>query len=183
MSAERPGEFDITFKVYPNGRASGFLNKLKIGDKVNVFRMGNKRRQPAGFVGVVAYGVGITEALPVVMAELQKTDAKQVGLIWAAQTRGDTFWHTQIEALLQSYKGRFEFSMILSREKQQGALHGRVTPGVLNEVFVDRWSADEEFDRRQTRFLSVGTKEMMHHTDASLECIGFPMPRHALLCY
>jgi hypothetical protein len=30
MSALRDNEFDVTFKVYPNGRASGFLDRLEI---------------------------------------------------------------------------------------------------------------------------------------------------------
>ena len=30
MSAERPGEFDITFKAYPNGVCSGYLDSLKV---------------------------------------------------------------------------------------------------------------------------------------------------------
>ena len=29
MSAARPNEFDITFKVYPNGRASGYLDSIQ----------------------------------------------------------------------------------------------------------------------------------------------------------
>ena len=64
MSAEREGEFDITFKVYPNGRCSGYLDRLQVGDEVSVFKRGSKSRNPGSHVGLVAFGVGITEILP-----------------------------------------------------------------------------------------------------------------------
>ena len=45
------------------------------------------------YVGVVTYGVGITEALPVAEAELKKGDADSVRLLCASRTMADTFWH------------------------------------------------------------------------------------------
>ena len=105
MSAERPGEFDITFKAYPNGVCSGYLDSLKVlslalalaltltltltltlaltltiqvGDAITVFKKGSKERQPGSHVGLVAFGVGITEALPIAAAELAKPEAEQV---------------------------------------------------------------------------------------------------------
>merc|ERR1712206_51466 len=74
VSAMRPGEFDVTFKVYPNGRASGFLDRLQVGDTIGSFgmRKGKTRQAPkdGGIVGLIAYGVGITEAWPMAKAEL-----------------------------------------------------------------------------------------------------------------
>jgi hypothetical protein len=46
MSDERPGEFDITVKVYPNGRASGYLDSIPIGGQIDVFRKGSNERNP-----------------------------------------------------------------------------------------------------------------------------------------
>ena len=78
MSGERPGEFDITLKIYPIGRASGFLDRVELGEGVKVFRMGARSRSAGSLVGLVAFGVGITEALPIAAAELAKTDAAKV---------------------------------------------------------------------------------------------------------
>merc|ERR1739844_465959 len=110
MSAERPDEFDITFKVYPGGRASGFLDRLQLGETVDVFRKGRKVRSPGPFVGIVAYGVGITEALPIARAELLKSDAKRVVLLWSARTYGDMFWHEELQELTAVHGDRFHFT-------------------------------------------------------------------------
>lgn len=61
-----------------------------------MFGRGKKQRSPGAYVGLVAYGVGITEALPVAAAELSKSEAEVVHLIWASKTFGDTFWHDSI---------------------------------------------------------------------------------------
>jgi NAD(P)H-flavin reductase len=202
MSAERAdeGEFDITVKVYPNGRASGYLDSVMIGDKISVFKHPacNKRRNAGSHVGLIAYGVGITEALPVAAAELSKPEAESVVLLWASRTDGDTFWHEQIEALRNQHGRRFDSVHIFSRDNQPGALHGRVDSGVLDMVFNARWAetcAVPDLSetssgstskvavgfRSGARFLSVGTKEMMQATDEMLAELNYPMHEHALL--
>lgn len=177
MSALRDNEFDVTLKVYPNGRASGHLDRLQVGESVNSFGINaGKRRNPGAFVGMVAYGVGITEVLPVAQAELEKGDAKKVILLWASRTMDDTFWHDDIEALMKKYPDNFEIVHILSREKKDDCLHGRIDSSVLEKVF----DVPKE-ERDEARFLSVGTKEMMRMTDKMFSQIGFRMPQHALL--
>ena len=134
-------EFDVTFKVYPNGRASGYLNRLHVGDFIHSFGMTKNRcRNPDGtWIGIVAYGVGITEALPVARAELERPGPgppTNVTLLWASRTLHDTFWHDQIQALQQTYPcspptttssetndndttNRFEVAFLFSRESNE----------------------------------------------------------------
>eukprot|EP00630_Chrysocystis_fragilis_P004444 CAMPEP_0197394678 /NCGR_PEP_ID=MMETSP1165-20131217/5776_1 /TAXON_ID=284809 /ORGANISM="Chrysocystis fragilis, Strain CCMP3189" /LENGTH=242 /DNA_ID=CAMNT_0042920403 /DNA_START=53 /DNA_END=781 /DNA_ORIENTATION=+ len=174
VSAMRPGEFDVTFKVYPNGRASGYLDRLAIGDDATVFRRGNKSRFAGRFVGLVAYGVGITEALPVAAAEVEKGDAERVTLLWANRTAADAFWGDRIADLEAT--GKFTLVSIFSRERHDDALHGRITADVLQRVFgpdIARVEGD-------AKFLSVGTKLMMAETDAMFAAIGCPMPAFSL---
>ena len=65
VSAERPGEFDITLKVYPHGRASGYLNSMELGQSIGVWRRSQDRtRRPGQLVALVAYGVAITVRAP-----------------------------------------------------------------------------------------------------------------------
>jgi NAD(P)H-flavin reductase len=168
MSALRDNEFDVTFKVYPNGRASGFLDRLKIGDEINTFGMRTKKtRNPGDFVGVIAFGVGITEGLPMSRAELAKGDAQNVILLWASRTSADTFWHSEIEDLLRIYPDRFKVVRILSREKKGDCLFGRINPEVLREVFSENLSRCAR-EHKRARFLPVGTKEMMSQTNEML---------------
>ena len=127
-------EFDVTFKVHPNGRASGYLNRLQIGDSIQSFGMAkNKCRNPGGkWIGIVAYGVGITEALPMARAELERPGPgplTTVTSVWASRTLHDTFSHDQIQALQQTYSetnknendttNRFEMAFLFSRESNE----------------------------------------------------------------
>ena len=174
MSAIRDGEFDITFKVYPNGRASGYLDSLKEGDYVNSFGMrAGKDRNPGSYVGIIAYGVGITEAWPVAKAELEKGDAKKVKLLWACKSKADTFWNAEIERVKKLYPEKLELVNIFSREKREGCLNGRIDSRVLAEVFGD--------SPPDARFLAVGTKEMMSQTYRLLNELGYDTQKQLLL--
>lgn len=172
ISSLRENEFDVTVKVYDNGRASGYLDRLGISDEIRVFGMSKRNyRDATSHVGIIAYGVGITEALPVARAELSQHQST-VTLLWAARTFADTFWHNEWRVLEEEYPDRFRLQYIFSRETHPDALHGRIDANVLSKVFGD-W--------KNPRFLSVGTKEMMAQTDNMLASIGYPMPEYALL--
>lgn len=195
MSAlrESENEFDVTLKIYPNGRASGHLDRLQIGESVHAFGLKNSKvRNPGKFFGGIAYGVGITEILPVARFELEKGDAERVVVFWASRTLADTFWHDQIKELKEKYKEKFEIVYIFSREKTEtteqthlptGALHGRIDSSVLKQVFEPRLCLTEtsKLERHEARFLVIGTKAMMRMTEAMLSEIGFPFHKHALL--
>lgn len=176
VSALRPAddEFDVTLKVYPGGRASGFIDRLRVGEEMGTFGMrAGRRRRPGRNVGIVVFGVGITEGLPVARAELDG-EAEEVVLLWASRTMDDAFWLDEIGALEEEFPGRFRVVHILSREVRDGCLRGRIDQEVLGDIF-GAWQGDD------ARFLPVGTKEMMAITDGLLGEIGFPMPQHALL--
>jgi len=185
MSAERRGEFDITFKVYSHGRCSGYLDNVQVGETVEVFKRGANQRRPGKYVGIIAYGIGITEAFPVAEAELEKPDAEYVKLLWASKTMGDTFWHEQIDAACRRYPGRFSIANILSCERLEGSLHGRIDDRILSDVFDASWRTSHgqanEADRDRVRFLVIGTQKMMSDTDMMLRKLGYPWIRHSLL--
>ena len=185
MSAAREGEFDITFKVYPGGRASGYLDSIAVGQSIDVFPMGKKARHPGAFVGLVAFGVGITEALPLAAIELSEAEAESVRLLWCSKSSGDTFWREWAARLAATYPGRFELVDTFTREDVPGARRGRVDAATLREVFDGVWGTlpggENEVRRGEVRFTSVGTKEMMRAFDVTLGEVGYPMPAHALL--
>lgn len=172
MSAARPAdrEFDITYKRYPGGVCSGYLDSIQIGESMECFGRRSKERVGGSYVGIIAYGVGITEALPVAAAELSKPDAKAVTLLWASKRYGDKFWLDSIEELKQTYPGKFTFKTILSREEREGSLQGRIDKDTLQTVFLDNWGDNEKED---VRWLSVGTKAMMADCYSHLKQLGF----------
>jgi ferredoxin-NADP reductase len=165
------------------------LDRLVVGDdalRSFVKLQSARERNPGGtHVGIIAYGVGITEGLPVASAELQRTDEiQQVILLWAARTRQDLFWHEAIAALQQQHPQRFRIVHIFSREPglvasnraTKDVLFGRIDEAVLRSVFRSSFPSIET-----ARFLSVGTKDMMRTTDDLLTQAGFPMPQCSLL--
>ena len=176
MSAARQGEFDLTVKMYPGGRCSGYLDSVAVGESISVFRRGVKERRPGARVGLVAFGVGITEALPIARAEVEKPDAREIHLLWGARTFGDMFWHEEIAALEREHPGRFRATSVLSREDRKGCRRGRIDAGALADVFGG-WRGEAD----TTRFLVVGTKAMMREAERNLEAAGFPWPASALL--
>merc|ERR1711865_144653 len=185
ISAEDPkaNTFDITFKVYPGGRTSErYLNKLRVGDSAQVFCMGPFERSagPVTHVGVIALGVGITEALPIAHAELLRGDTKRVTLLWASRTRDDTFWEDRLEQMAAEHGERFKFVQIFSQEQQEGALRGRINTDVLKHVFLQDWFPDQAY-WKGVRFLTVGTEQMKDDVHAMLEVLGYSMPAHSLL--
>lgn len=185
LSAIRPeeNEMDVTIKVYPNGRASGFLDRLKVGETINSFGMSARKSRNSGkFFGGIAYGVGITEILPVAEYELKKGDAEKVVVLWASRTSEDTFWHEKINQLEQEYPNKFEIVQIYSREESPDAavLKGRIDPIILQEVFEPRMNK-ANINKEDARFLAVGTKAMISLTGTMLTKIGYPMPQHSLL--
>lgn len=177
VSDLRETEFDVTLKVYPKGRASGYLDRLRIGDTINSFgKHVSRKRNPGKYVGLIAYGVGITEALPLAKAELGKGNAEQLILLWATRTKDDWFWYDRIAELSSYFPDKFRMVHILSRENEEGALHGRIDADVIQKVF--------DFpvqEKEMVRFLSIGTKGMMASTDKLLTSVGYSMPLHSLL--
>lgn len=189
-SFAQPGEFHITTRGY-GGRSSGFLHRLEVGSEIRAFAHGKRQLNGCDgrLVGLVAYGVGITECLPVAEVELEKPEqeVESVVLLWAARCTNETWWEERLERLKQRHK-RLKVVYIFSRERREidNCLHGRVDAGVLQQVFDERWGTalggKQEAKRSRVRFCITGTKEMIRATSALLKSeLRYDMPKHALL--
>jgi len=172
MSDKGDNWFDITFKVYPGGKSSGYLDGIAIGDTMRCFAGGALRRNPGEKVGIVAFGVGITEGLPLAMAELEKSDARQVRLLWASKTYQDMFWLDKISSLQEVHGERFHFISILSREDRAGSLKGRINRDILKTVFDGPYATEKD----SVRFTTVGTKNMMKDAYRMLRELDYDVP-------
>jgi NAD(P)H-flavin reductase len=189
VSALRENEFDVTFKVYPNGRASGYLDRLEVGSST-LYSFGKhvaRTRNGGTYVGIAVFGVGITEGLPVAEAELEKGTAEKVVLVWACRYLDDTFWHDKLKALKEKHGEKFELVYVISRQNEPTIEQDQSYSSNITYHYGKRLSSrllEEIFhppSRETARFLTVGTKEMMKHADKMLTDIGYPMPQHHLL--
>ena len=182
MSRQGDGEFDITYKFYPGGKCSGYLESLSVGDEIQCFARGVKSRNGGTHIGLVAFGVGITEALPIAAAELEHSDVQRVKLIWAKKTWGDVFWLDAIDRLQAEHGERFEIVHVLSQAKREGCRSGRVDPELLKTKLDEAWGVGAAVDRSNVRLLSVGTKAMMRDFDGmAYTVLDYEYPGNHLL--
>ena len=171
----RVGSFDIVVKEYPGGRVSGFLAQLQVGDVAEIAGPApvpwlSHQLNPSTQIGMVAFGVGITEALPVARAQLGRLDTiDTLTLLWACRRHADTFWEQEVASLTAQYPQRLRVVRAFSREQRPGYEHGRVDQDMLARVF-------DSFSRGTARFLVVGTKQMKRDTSARLAHLGFKGP-------
>jgi NAD(P)H-flavin reductase len=164
MSAEDPeaGTFDITFKVYPNGRASGYLDRLRVGDVCRIFHMGPYERQqppppttsavpplPPIFhvrhVGIIALGVGITEAIPIARAELARGGGEATKGAGRVHVAGGVAASASVERDGGTREGEGE---------GEGEGHGGVTKVTL--LWASRTKADTFWDAEINALVKEG---------------------------
>lgn len=174
--AARPGEFDIIIKVYPAGPAavSSYLEGLREGEYAQMSGPYPPRpflhqsRDGGRRAGIVAFGVGITEALGVIWGELQRREADEVVLVWALRERSEVYVEAELEALAVAATNgttgtpRLRVHKYFSREKGR-----RLGEAELRDFFP--WTSESAED---LRFLVVGTKEMNKKTYQALTNAG-----------
>jgi len=189
----RPGEIDLTLKMYPDGVNSQVFEALQIGDPIGVSgpwppEKIRSKRLPGKTVNLISFGVGITEAIMVAKAELAGNDAETVTLLYANRYKGDTFFRDELEALKARYpRGRFRLVYLYSREEdtnlEEGERKGRVTAEVLRQVF-DLPTASDEPGHCDQRFVIPGSKQMIQDTwDKYLKAFDYNRKDHSLLLW
>jgi len=107
-SDDELGYFDLLIKVYEKGAMSQYIDKLKVGDYLDV-------RGPKGLfvykpnmvreIGMLAGGTGITPMLQVIRAILKNhQDTTKIHLIFANVTEPDILLKTELDSLATDNK-------------------------------------------------------------------------------
>jgi len=173
--------FDLIVKIYPSIEpptsdhpgVSAYLGALAINDYVHIPEIraldwwrDSKR------VGLICFGVGITECLAPAKVLLQ--DGAEVRMVYANRYADDQILLEELRVLLVEYPDRFRLRHCLSRQPQPASVgiemdsvasiggerttHGRVDSIVLNEEFGGSWHDGDVIQH----FFMVGTDEMEH---------------------
>lgn len=109
------GSFHITVKVYRGGRGSGYLDALAVGDWAEFAKTRTKKMRQFARVGMIAYGVGITECLLTCRRLLTKKMA--VRLLCANRFYRDVEWFLpELRALKEEFSEDFSVMFVFSRE-------------------------------------------------------------------
>lgn len=129
-SAPKDTNLVLCVKVLPNGKGSGYLNSLTIGQEITF-------RGPLGhFVCTedavahffIATGAGIAPILGMMRDELEnKQIRKDIHLLFGVRYEEDVFWLDQLDKLTSQYEN-FSYRLTLSRPTDGWTgLKGRVT--------------------------------------------------------
>lgn len=155
-SDDNQGYFDLVVKVYPNGKMTQYLDKLPIGETIDVSGpSGNiiykdnglfdiRPRKPEPFVtrrirrlGLIAGGSGITPMYQIVN-EIMKEEASippgervdiKVWLLFANQTENDILLRDELEQLAASNSDRFKLWYTVDRAPDEW----KYSTGFINE--------------------------------------------------
>ncbi|EFY86738.1 hypothetical protein J3458_021908 [Metarhizium acridum] len=168
------GVLELAIKVYHDGKlTSGFLSKLKAGDRV-LFRGPNgAMRYQRGLcekIGMVAGGTGITPMFQIIRAVCEDDrDLTQISLIYANRTEQDILLREQLDSFARRYPGNFRVYYILDQAPADwGYGKGRVTKDLMQEK-LPAPSID-------TRIMLCGPPGMVNASKSSLVKLGFEQP-------
>ena len=123
------GVVKLAIKVYPDGKMTQYLEKMKVGEKMlfagpkgefeykgnGKFTIKGKSSQVDHF-GMIAGGSGITPVLQIIEAIYNnEKDKTKVSLIYANQTEDDILLRETLEEMAVNRKGQFNFYFTLDR--------------------------------------------------------------------
>ena len=160
--------FDLVVKVYPSG-VSARLGSLAVHDFAHIPEMrAIDWRRDARRVGMVCFGVGITECLGPAEALLKA--GGEVRIVYANRNAEQIVLVDELRRLLREHAGSFRLRHCLSQPSQGAALdlvkagkagdekltRGRVDHKVLKQEFAGPWKDGLEAEH----FLAIGTSEM-----------------------
>jgi len=168
-SDDELGYFDLIVKVYEKGAMSRHLDRMQVGDKIEV-------RGPKGkfiyqpnmkfSLGMIAGGTGITPMLQVIRAiHKNKQDKTQVNLIFANVNAEDILLKDELDALAAQDK-RFKVYYVLNN-CPEGWTGGS---GFVSQAMIER-----ELPRpgNDNLVLTCGPPMMLKAMATHLQAIGF----------
>jgi ring-1,2-phenylacetyl-CoA epoxidase subunit PaaE len=135
------GDNNITvgIKKVPEGAFSVYANEeVRPGDMLEVmppqgrfvFESGKREARIMAF----AAGSGITPIMSIIQTALEENPGNQVVLVYGNQSREETMFFEDLEALKQKYAGRFTVHYLFSRNKEDGSMFGRIDKSIVNYI-------------------------------------------------
>lgn len=159
--------FDICVKIIENGRASNWLDNLKIGDTIEfmgpigVFTFKPREKE----VLFLATGTGISTVKSMIENELRNGNKQKMHLIFSTRYMTNIFYKDHFENISKQYPN-FKFTLTLSRPESvdwKGAV-GRVT------IILE----DMKIDAKNTEAYICGLTDMIDDSKTVLIQKGLP---------
>ncbi|WPC72424.1 ferredoxin--NADP reductase [Vibrio porteresiae] len=176
LETNEPAASQIEFLIIhvKDGQLSPKLHRLHVGDTVWV------GKQAAGFMTLdeipeyakelwlISSGTGIGPYLSMLSGPCLPFDT--IVLVHAVRTQPDLVYRQHIEDQLQRYAGRLKYIPIVSRERVEGALSGRI-PALIASGELEQ-AASVSFNPNQSFVYLCGNPEMIRDAKIALNDKG-----------
>ncbi|KAL3931967.1 MAG: hypothetical protein SGBAC_011068 [Bacillariaceae sp.] len=181
----RPGEIDVTVKLYPDGQNGKMLQALKADE--HIYMAGpwkRKHRLPASHAYLIAFGIGITEIYPV--AKQLVSDGVPTTVLYANRYREDVCYRDELDQMSSDSNGLFQVKYMYSRgadeSLESNEFSGRLDSAkVLQDVMGLNKNAKATPGSIPPRFLAIGSKPMMRQAWTTLSDLGYSQSQYELL--
>ncbi|HSQ47403.1 MAG TPA: ferredoxin--NADP reductase [Lutibacter sp.] len=138
-------ELRVAIKAVDNGTFSVFAATiLKEGDILEVskpegkFLLETDSANAKNYLGIAA-GSGITPIMSMIKAVLTEEPNSTFKLIYGNKTTADTIFKDEIILLQNAHPVQFKVQYVISREKNEAALFGRIDKGNLNFILKNKF--------------------------------------------
>lgn len=138
-SSPTDAKITVGIKKVPGGAFSVYANeKLTPGDVLEVMpphgrfvlESGEQRAKIMAF----AAGSGITPIMSIVQTALAGNPESQVILVYGNQSREETMFFEELEALKNTYPDRLSIHYLFSRNKEDEGMFGRIDKSIVNYI-------------------------------------------------
>lgn len=170
-SSPQSGELRVVVKAIEGGLFSNYATQqLQVGDTLDLalpegkFILENKK---AKVVAGIAAGSGITPIIALAKDVLEKANDTTFILVYGNKTVEDTIYYHEIEALKNTYLGRFFVHYTFTKVHPEGTLFGRIERATLNFVFKNKHS-----EKTVEEFFLCGPEDMIKKATAVLNELG-----------
>ena len=127
-SNDQLGSFDLLVKVYPDGKASRYIDGLKPGDRVS-FKQVKPNIKPFLYpfpsverITMLAGGTGIAPMIQALHPLLTTAgEARQVRLLYGNKSPDDIMLKPQLDALAKAHADRFTVTYVVGETEEVGA--------------------------------------------------------------
>ncbi|PRW57497.1 NADH-cytochrome b5 reductase [Chlorella sorokiniana] len=113
------GHFDLAIKVYPDGKMSQHIDKLKVGDTLDfkgpLMKMKLEDIAKRKHVGLLAGGSGLTPMLQVAEEALRQKLPVKLSMIFANVSEADIIAKDRLDALAKAHPKQFSIHYIVDK--------------------------------------------------------------------
>ena len=172
----KPGETEITIgvKKVPGGTFSVYANEvLRVDDILEVMPPeGRFTFEPEAMPGrIIAFaaGSGITPLMSIIRTALEAHPDNQVVLVYGNQSRSETMFYGELNALQSKYSDRFFIQYLFSRNQEPEGMFGRIDKSIVNYILRNKHK-----DLNPDRFYLCGPLPMIETVRETLAENGVP---------